>query len=56
MVRLNFAVVEFLPLDVLLGSISRMKSADLIFSTERRISWFACQILLRKAIARCKVK
>ena len=51
----NFAVVKFLPLDVLLGSISRTKSADLIFSTERRISWFACQIFLREATARCKV-
>jgi len=43
------------PLDVLLDSISRMKSADVIFSAERRIGWFACPIFLRKATARCKV-
>ena len=54
-VRQNFAVVKFLPLDVLLGSISRTESADVIFSTERRIGWFACQIFLREATARCKV-
>jgi len=29
-VRQNFAVVKFLPLDVLLGSISRTESADVI--------------------------
>jgi hypothetical protein len=29
-VRQNFAVVKFLPLDVLLGSISRTESADLL--------------------------
>ena len=55
MVRQNFAVVKFLPLDVLLGSISRTESADVILSTERRIGWFACQIFLREATARCKV-
>jgi hypothetical protein len=54
-VRQNFAVVKFFPLDVLLGSISRMKSADVIFSTEWRIGWFACQIFLSEATARCKM-
>jgi hypothetical protein len=48
-------MVKFLPLDVLFGSISRTESADVIFSTARRIGWFACQIFLREATARCKV-
>jgi len=32
-----------------------MKSADVIFSAERRIGWFACQIFLSEATARRKV-
>jgi hypothetical protein len=46
---------EIFPLEVLLGSTSRMKSADVIFSAERRIGWFACPIFLREATARCEV-
>jgi len=46
-VRQNFAAVKFFQFDVRLGSISRMKSADVIFWTERRVGWFACQIFLR---------
>ena len=54
-VRQNFAVVKFLPLDVLWGSISRTESADVIFSTERRIGWFACQMFLSETTVSCKV-
>jgi len=46
-VRQNFAVVKFLPLDVLLVSISRTEAADVIFSTERRIGWFRLPNLLK---------
>src|SRR5215471_10776261 len=52
-VRQNFAVVKFLPLDVLLRSISRTESADVIFSRERRIGWFACQICATQVYASC---
>ena len=45
---------EIFPLDVPLGSISRMKSADVIFSAERRIGWFACQIFARRKVLICR--
>ena len=45
---------EIFPLDVLLGSISRMKSADVIFSAERRIGWFACPIFARRKVLICR--
>src|SRR6516225_2352275 len=31
-----------------------MKSADVIFSAERRIGWFACQIFARRKVLICR--